>query len=659
MGMVLLLCVLPALASQSPRCASPTALAASRDGRSLYIACAESEEVAVFDTVARKVVCEVQMPGPPLGLVLTKHGSRLYVTCDCPVQSQSCRNETVCVREPNPPRAPSRPRPRSVSVPGKLLDIPFPPYSSTVCVVDTASRRIVQTLEAGHTPMSPVLSPNEKTLFICNRFDDEVQVVDLTGCDSPKRVKVERQPVAAALTPDGKYLLVANHLHAGQASLLHVGATVSVIDTRTLSVTANIRLPLGAGLLNGLAISPDGRFAAVTHLRSAYWLSTTSVELGRMNCAALTVLDLERLDTLGVILLDRTGLGAANPWAVTWTLDGNSIVVAHAGTHELSFIDAPVIADPASFASTSIGAYTPTEMGPVRMPRQKPVRVRRYVTLPGCGPRAMTIAGSCLYVANYFSDDLCRIDLDNPDAKAERLKLGPDREPSLVRQGEMLFNDATLCRQHWQSCASCHDSDARTDALNWDLLNDGVNNPKKTKSLVWAHQTGPAMALGVRTNAATAVRAGMHHILFADAPEEAAEAIDAYLKSLQPLPSPRLVDGRLSPAAERGKRIFASPATGCGSCHPGPLFTDMAPHDVGTANEFHSLYFSKAADKPTDRFYTPALVELWRTAPYLHDGSAVSLREVLVEKNKRDLHGRTSHLSAGELDDLVEYLLTL
>ncbi|MHC4147198.1 MAG: cell surface protein, partial [Planctomycetota bacterium] len=79
------------------------------------------------------------------------------------------------------------------------------------------------------------------------------------------------------------------------------------------------------------------------------------------------------------------------------------------------------------------------------------------------------------------------------------------------RRGEMLFNDALLCFQSWQSCASCHPSDARVDALNWDLLNDGLGNPKNTKSLLLSHETPPAMITGIRENAEIAVRAGFRH----------------------------------------------------------------------------------------------------------------------------------------------------
>ncbi|HWQ92572.1 MAG TPA: c-type cytochrome, partial [Clostridia bacterium] len=89
---------------------------------------------------------------------------------------------------------------------------------------------------------------------------------------------------------------------------------------------------------------------------------------------------------------------------------------------------------------------------------------------------------------------------------------------------------------------------------------------------------------------------------------------------------------------------------GCAGCHPGPLFTDQQSYDVGTAGEF---------DRKTRSFDTPTLVEIRRTAPYLHDGSAATVRDVLTHKNKDDLHGKTSHLNADQILDLCAYLLSL
>ena len=228
------------------------------------------------------------------------------------------------------------------------------------------------------------------------------------------------------------------------------------------------------------------------------------------------------------------------------------------------------------------------------------------------------------------------------------ISLGERRQMSLVREGEYFFNDGNLCIQGWQSCASCHPGDARVDGFNWDLLNDGIGNPKSTRSLLLSFDTPPAMFLGVRTNAAVAVRAGLKAILFTNAPPKVAEAIDAYLKSLKPVPSPHLVKGRLSVAARRGAKLFRN--AGCADCHVPGKFTDLKPHDAGTRRTF---------DRPGDLFYTPTLVEVWRTAPYLHDGSAATIQDVLTTRNPNNEHGVTKELTEQELNDLCEYVLSL
>ena len=214
----------------------------------------------------------------------------------------------------------------------------------------------------------------------------------------------------------------------------------------------------------------------------------------------------------------------------------------------------------------------------------------------------------------------------------------------------MLFFDATICFQRWQSCGTCH-PDARVDALNWDLLNDGMGNPKNAKSMLDSWRTPPAMSLGIRANMEAAVRAGLRYILFREVDEAEATAIDAYLKTLQPRPSPhRNRDGSLTPQAKRGEALFSSPKVGCSACHSGPLFTDLKMHNVGTGGPL---------DQGKTSFDNPSLVEAWRTGPYLHDGRAVTLHDVVTKCNQGDRHGITSKLSKQEIDDLVAYLLSL
>jgi hypothetical protein len=81
------------------------------------------------------------------------------------------------------------------------------------------------------------------------------------------------------------------------------------------------------------------------------------------------------------------------------------------------------------------------------------------------------------------------------------------------------------------------------------------------------------------------------------------------------------------------------------------LYTDLQVHDVGTADG-PSEWFGPLIDTPTLRF-------LYDSAPYLHDGSAATLYEVLTSANPSDEHGVTSQLSEGEMADLIAFLLVL
>jgi hypothetical protein len=88
---------------------------------------------------------------------------------------------------------------------------------------------------------------------------------------------------------------------------------------------------------------------------------------------------------------------------------------------------------------------------------------------------------------------------------------------------------------------------------------------------------------------------------------------------------------------------------GCHICHPAPLYTDLKPHNVGT----------RSPGEFTERFDTPTLIEVWRTAPYLHDGRYTTIRELLVDGRHGLSSGRLEALSEQEIQDLVEFVLSL
>src|SRR5437763_91468 len=63
---------------------SPAALAATKGGGTLYIACATANQVAVFDVAQGKVTRTIALPERPTGLALSPDESRLFVTCAAP-----------------------------------------------------------------------------------------------------------------------------------------------------------------------------------------------------------------------------------------------------------------------------------------------------------------------------------------------------------------------------------------------------------------------------------------------------------------------------------------------------------------------------------------------------------------------------------------------
>jgi len=571
---------------------SPLALVADKQGDHLYIAEYTAERIAVYDLNHNKVSKTLALPDQPSGLTLSPDGSTLYVTCAAP--------------------------------------------EGAVCRIDLQTGR-TDPIPCGHTPVSPVISLDGRRLYVCNRFNNNVSVIDPAAGKEIARIPVVREPIAAILTSDGKHLFVANHLPAGPADGDYIAAQVSVIDTADMKVATNIALPNGSTGLQGICISPDGKCVYVTHILARYHMPTTQLERGWMNTNALSIIDTDGQKLLNTILLDDINLGAANPWGVTCTADDRYICVTHAGTHELSVIDRSKLFD---------------KLKKVDNPEDVPNDLtflagglRQRIKLGGNGPRGLTAVGHTVYITEYFSDKLGVVEIKDKIRNAKSLALGSPYPLSTVRKGEMLFHNARHCFQQWQSCASCH-PDARADALNWDLMNDGLGNPRNTKSLLLAHKTPPAMITGIRADAETAVRTGIKHIQFVVRPEEEAAVIDEYLKSLQPVPSPYLVEGKLSESAERGRQIFER--AGCSTCHSAPLFTNLQQYNVGTGK----------GRKSNSSFDTPTLIEVWRTAPYLFDGRSATMEDVIRKHNNNDAHGKTSQLTDKEIKELSEYVLS-
>ncbi len=122
----------------------------------------------------------------------------------------------------------------------------------------------------------------------------------------------------------------------------------------------------------------------------------------------------------------------------------------------------------------------------------------------------------------------------------------------------------------------------------------------------------------------------------------------------------------ISLSAQRGRSLFFGKAR-CGSCHIPPLFSDHEFHNLGVGQGDDPGRFAVTKD-PKDKgaFRTPSLRNATLTAPYMHDGSIASLREVIEFYNagagENPLLDPIIHpldLSDDEIDDLLAFLRTL
>ncbi len=289
-----------------------------------------------------------------------------------------------------------------------------------------------------------------------------------------------------------------------------------------------------------------------------------------------------------------------------------------------------------------------------------------------------------LYVSESLDRRLARYDvrglLAGLDTAARRVS-APNTVPEEplapeVLLGKVLFHDASdrrLSQDGYIACAACH-PDGAEDGRVWDFTDrgEGLRNTIDLRGRRGAghgpvHWTanfdeihdfehdirsrfGGAGLMededfDAHAEPLGAPKAGLSAPL---------DALAAYVTSLGSYPrSPyRAADGSRTPEAERGEQLFR--ALDCLDCHSGEDLTDSASrerHDVGTTRETSG----QRRGGPLDGFDTPTLRGVWATAPYLHDGSAETLRDALLVVG----HGNAGLLVEADMEALLAFLLQL
>ncbi len=502
-------------------------------------------------------------------------------------------------------------------------------WSGTVALFDVGRDTLkpAGTVAVGPFPRGLAFAPDGR-LFAAVAGRDEVVEI------SPERQVTHRwpaprEPRALALSADGAWLAAASSR----------SAQVRLWDTKSHKLAWERKIE-DAFNLRGLTFSPDGQFVVCAHhIRRDFPVSLGTIDKGWVIDSRLTRFPIkaDAEPPLEQVALDKWQQAVGDPEGVAFTPDGRRLTVTAAGTHELLVFAAAALpwtgGDPGDFLSHDL-----------EQDDAKFSRLRLSGRPMGLAYRADGDA----VTANYLLDAVQVIDLKAGKVR-RTVALGGPAQPSPARQGEALFYDAKRSHNQWFSCHSCH-VDGHTCHMNFDTLNDeSYGNAKLTPSLRGVTRTGPWTWHGWQKDLGAAVLKSYTETMFgSDEPtDREVQAVVAFLGTLDYPPNPNLVGGKVSAAAKRGQAIFEGKAK-CARCHQPPEYTSEVNHDVKL----------EADGSPFKRWSPPTLRGVWDRGPFLHDGRAKTLDELLQGPHSSEKLGG-ARLSAEERRDLIAFLNSL
>ncbi len=123
----------------------------------------------------------------------------------------------------------------------------------------------------------------------------------------------------------------------------------------------------------------------------------------------------------------------------------------------------------------------------------------------------------------------------------------------------------------------------------------------------------------------------------------------------------------MSEAALRGQKLFFSERVNCAACHVGANLTDEKYHNLGVGMDAKDPDVGRFAvtkdPKDYGAFKTPTIRNVAHTAPYMHDGSLLTLMDVVEHYNKggtpnKNLSSKIKKLNLTDQEkrDLVEFM---
>lgn len=220
---------------------APHHLIVTPDGKTLIIALSEGNELAFIDRATGALVRRVEASDPyQIGF---SPDAKWFV-------ANSLRLDRIDIYDAKTYQLVHR-----LAAPKMPSHIGFSPDSSTVYVtlqgsdrltaIDLASGKEKWTVYVGRQPAGVLVRPSGTILAAIMGSDHFVEVDPKDG-HTIRRVETGRGCHNFLLSPDGKTLYVSNR----------VAGTISVLDPKTLAVTATLQAPGGP---DDMAVSPDGK----------------------------------------------------------------------------------------------------------------------------------------------------------------------------------------------------------------------------------------------------------------------------------------------------------------------------------------------------------------------------------------------------------------
>jgi hypothetical protein len=508
-------------------------------------------------------------------------------------------------------------------------------------------------LAVGVEPVGIVGSPDGERLYVAASISGRVEEYDLASHTLARSFAVAGEPRWLAVHPSGATLYVATARGGLQAIDLADGAT-RLIEAPEMLGLAGTALPQRYTGDPAISRAGDRLFAPAIAVDPGVPIEVTTpyYSSGRIAPEIITV----ALDDTGRPVTPRatwinyraqlritppTGavsMPVSYPSAIAVAPDDEVLAIAFEGSDAVAIAEVP----PARlYADATVGIVANAIFLP------NPIGAKALV-FEGEDTLATYSAVTRRLTRHQLPDVAEGLRTFDPDWALLRETIETEAPIEVVEQrlddrlerGRRLFYTAVDSRVSLpfsgMSCATCH-FEGRDDGITWNPPGVGA---RQTPSLAAGiSKRAPFRWNGDRATVAEDAARTIGDLMSGTGlPDEDADALAAYLDTIRPVDRSDVA----SDAIERGRRIFDSVEVGCAGCHSGETHSDA---------KIYALF-----DLPAVK--TRSLVGIAATAPYLHDGSAPTMR-ALLERSRDGSMGNTRMLGETELADLEAYVLSL